>query len=56
MPSTQRLDGPLKTCRARGGEREMKEIEMCADLMGYTVLPLHRQAGLPNEAAMKFLA
>lgn len=55
MPSTQRVDGPLKTCRARRGERKMKEIEMCADLMGCTVLLLHHKAGLPNEADMKFL-
>lgn len=52
MPSKQRL----KTCRARRGERKMKEIELCADLMGYTVFQLHYKAGLPNEAGSEFLA
>lgn len=56
MPSRQRIAGPLKTRRARRGERKMKEIELCADLMGYSVLPLHYKAGLPNEAHTEFLA
>lgn len=56
MPSTQHVDGLLKTCRARGRERKMKEIEMCTDLIDCTVLPPQHRAELPNEADKQFLA
>lgn len=52
MPSTQRDESPLKMWRGRRREWKMKEIELCADLMGDTELPPHYKAGLPNETDM----